>query len=206
MKKEDTKNIILKKALELFSEKGYNAVSVDEIAKAVGIKAPSLYNHFSGKRAIFNAIVNATSKQYETDTDKINIHVQNVKQDISVFTEISEESLINKVKELFDYSLHNETISRFRKMMTIEQFRSEDLAELYYKRYVERIINYHTEIFCNLISEKKLKNEEPKTLALMYVAPIITLIEVCDRQPEKYNECIEKLEKHIRLFYKTFGI
>ncbi|MEE3499020.1 MAG: TetR/AcrR family transcriptional regulator, partial [Ruminococcus bromii] len=46
MKQEDTKQKILNKALELFSSQGYDSVSVSEIAKAVGIKAPSLYNHF----------------------------------------------------------------------------------------------------------------------------------------------------------------
>lgn len=51
-------------------------------AAAVGIKAPSLYNHFSGKRAIFDAIVESVAAQYEADTDKINIHVQNVTADI----------------------------------------------------------------------------------------------------------------------------
>ena len=40
---EDTKQRILEKSLELFSTKGYDAVSVGEIAKAVGIKALSLY-------------------------------------------------------------------------------------------------------------------------------------------------------------------
>ena len=54
---EDTKQRILEKSLELFSTKGYDAVSVGEIAKAVGIKAPSLYNHFPSKQAIFDAIV-----------------------------------------------------------------------------------------------------------------------------------------------------
>lgn len=49
---EDTKQRILEKSLELFSAKGYDAVSVGEIAKAVGIKAPSLYNHFPSKQAI----------------------------------------------------------------------------------------------------------------------------------------------------------
>ena len=46
---EDTKQRILEKSLELFSAKGYDAVSVGEIAKAVGIKAPSLYNHKSSR-------------------------------------------------------------------------------------------------------------------------------------------------------------
>ena len=40
MKQEDTKRRILDKALELFSSRGYDAVSVGEIGRAVGIKAP----------------------------------------------------------------------------------------------------------------------------------------------------------------------
>ena len=59
MKQEDTRQKILDKALELFAAKGYDSVSVGEIAQAVGIKAPSLYNHFPGKQAIFDAIIEA---------------------------------------------------------------------------------------------------------------------------------------------------
>lgn len=77
MKQEDTKQRILNKALELFAAKGYDSVSVGEIAGAVGIKAPSLYNHFPGKQAIFDAIVESTAAQYEADTGKIDIHVEN---------------------------------------------------------------------------------------------------------------------------------
>lgn len=41
----NTKKRILDEALTLFSEKGYASVFVADIAKAVGIKAPSLYKH-----------------------------------------------------------------------------------------------------------------------------------------------------------------
>ena len=103
MKQEDTKQRILEKALELFSTRGYDAVSVGEIAKAVGIKAPSLYNHFPSKQAIFDAIVEATAAQYQADTDRIDIHVQNSAQDIPVFTEITEDALVEKVNQIFLY-------------------------------------------------------------------------------------------------------
>lgn len=204
MKQEDTKQKILDKALDLFSARGYDAVSVGEIAKAVGIKAPSLYNHYPSKQAIFDAIVEATAAQYERDTDKIAIHVQNVNQDIPMFTEITEEALVEKVRQIFDYSLHDPLISRFRRMMTIEQFRSQALAELYSKRYVERMVAYHADIFRSLIAAGVLRKEEPDTLALLYVAPVITLLGVCDRQPEREEACANKLEAHVRLFFRTF--
>lgn len=202
MKQEDTKQKIIDKALELFAAHGYDAVSVGEIAKAVGIKAPSLYNHYPSKQAIFDAIVESTAKQYEADTGKINIHVQNAAQDISIFTGITEDALFEKVRQIFVYSLHNETIRNFRRMMTIEQFRSPELAALYSKRYVERMIDYHAGIFRALITVGEIPAEDPDTLAMMYVAPVLTLIGVCDRQPEKESECLEKLRNHVSLFFR----
>ena len=201
MKQEDTKQRILDKALELFSTQGYDSVSVGEIAKAVGIKAPSLYNHFPSKQAIFDAILESTAAQYEADTDRINIHVQNAAQDIPAFTEITADALFEKLRQIFEYSLHNETISRFRRMMTIEQFRSPELAALYSKRYVERVLDYHAGIFRALIAAGEIIAEDPDTLAMMYVAPVLALIGICDRQPERESECLEKRQNHVRLFF-----
>ena len=206
MKQEDTKQKILEKALELFSTQGYDSVSVGEIAKAVGIKAPSLYNHFPSKQAIFDAIMESTAAQYEVDTDQINIHVQNAEQDIPVFTEISEDALFEKVRQIFDYSLHNDNIRKFRKMITIEQFRSPSLGELYTRRFSERLVDYHAEIFRSLIAAGVIYGGDADALALMYVAPVITLIGVCDRQPERETECLEKLKSHVKQFYSMVHI
>lgn len=205
MKNEDTKKMILKKALELFSESGYDAVSVGEIARAVGIKAPSLYNHFPSKQAIFDAIVEETSKEFEKNTDEVAIHVQNSARDVMVFSKITEDDLVEKVHQIFNISLHDENIALFRKMMTIEQFRSDELSKLYSERYVERIVAYHAGIFKSLIAAGELKKEDPYTLAMMYVAPIIMLIGVCDRQPEREKECLEKIDEHVKLFYRTYN-
>ncbi len=203
---EDTKQRILEKSLELFSTKGYDSVSVGEIAKAVGIKAPSLYNHFPSKQAIFDAIVETTSAHYERDTNAISVHVRDSKQDVPVFSHISEEMLMEKVRQIFLYSLHDKTISQFRRMMTLEQFRSPELAELFSKRYVDRMISYHAGIFRALIAGGELRSEDPDTLAWMYVSPVITLLSVCDRQPEREAESLEKLDAHVRLFYRTFNL
>lgn len=206
MKQEDTKRVIADKALELFSERGYEAVSVGEIAKAVGIKAPSLYNHYPSKQAIFEAIVEQTAERYDRDTSKSNVHVSDGKKDVATFEKITEEDLIKKVREIFYYSLHDEKIAMFRKMMTMEQFRSRELASLYTERFVERLVRYHSEIFRGLIKAGVLKDEDPLTLALAYVSPIITLIGVCDREPQKESECLKRLDSHVALFFRSYNI
>lgn len=206
MKQENTKQKILDTALLLFSERGYDSVSVDEIAKATGIKAPSLYNHYSSKQEIFNAIIESIAKQYHDDTNKINIHVENSEIDFLYIKDFNKDLLFEKVLQIFNYSLHNDNIKRFRKMMTIEQFRSSDLSTIYTNRFVNRLVDYHANIFRDLIKNNLISEYDPDTLALMYVSPIITLIGVCDRQMEKENECIKKLKEHVFLFYDIVHI
>ena len=101
MKQEDTKQRILEKALELFSNRGYDAVSVGEIASAVGIKAASLYNHYSGKQAIFDAIVEKSVERYEKFAESMDVHLQNVERDTGVFASIDADTLADKVRAIF---------------------------------------------------------------------------------------------------------
>ncbi|MDR0497695.1 MAG: TetR/AcrR family transcriptional regulator [Treponema sp.] len=51
-----TKEKILDAAIKLFSSKGYEIVSMRDIAQAVGIKAASIYNHFPAKRDILRGM------------------------------------------------------------------------------------------------------------------------------------------------------
>lgn len=48
---------ILDAAENLFAEKGYDATSLGDVADAVGIRSPSLYNHFRNKEALYTAVV-----------------------------------------------------------------------------------------------------------------------------------------------------
>ncbi len=201
----DTKQRILLEALRLFSKRGYDAISVEQIASAVGIKAPSLYKHYKSKKDIFDAIFEDTAKRYEEFIQTISIPVTDSKQDIVVFENITAEDLVQKVKSLIEYSLHDEYISKFRKMMTIEQFRSPELSKLYSDRYVNQIQNYHTDLFTKMIEAGVLKKEDPCILAMVYDAPILVMLSECDRHPEKEEECIKKLEDHVRLFYRTYS-
>ena len=66
-----TKTIILEKALELFTDKGYEGSSMDDIAKAVGIRKASLYAHFDGKEHIFSAIFDDILVEYTRVIDEL---------------------------------------------------------------------------------------------------------------------------------------
>ncbi len=48
---------ILDAAEDLFAEKGYSATSLGDVADRVGIRSPSLYNHFRNKEALYEAVL-----------------------------------------------------------------------------------------------------------------------------------------------------
>ena len=58
--KEDSRTTaerILDAAEDLFAEKGYSATSLGDVADRVGIRSPSLYNHFRNKEALYEAVL-----------------------------------------------------------------------------------------------------------------------------------------------------
>ena len=199
-----TKQRILREALRLFSQKGYDAVSVEQIVDAVGIKAPSLYKHYKSKQDIFNAIFEETAKRYGAFAESISVHLGDSGQDLQVFSAITADALVEKVKSLISYSLHDEFVSQFRRMVTIEQFRSPELSALYSQRYVEQIQNYNKGLFQRMIAAGVMVDEDPDLLAMMYDSPILILLGECDRHPEKEQQIMGTLEDHVRLFYQTF--
>ena len=68
----NTKERIIEKSLTLFSKHGYNAVTVRDIASAVGIKASSIYNHFESKQDIFNTIIDKYTAINKSFFDSLN--------------------------------------------------------------------------------------------------------------------------------------
>ncbi len=202
----NTKQRIIENALILFSEKGYEAVTVANIAEAVGIKAPSLYKHFKSKRDIFESILLELQERYAMQTSMMNIGGTDANEDAANYMNISSDMLEDMVKGLFAFFLHDEYTVRFRKMMTIEQYKNADIATLYSKQYFDDVIVYQEILFANLMQQGQIKNGDARTVAFQFFTPILSLITLCDRQPERETEAFQYLEAHVQQFNCMYGV
>ena len=200
----DTKKKILDVALTLFSEKGYGNVYVGQIAEGVGIKAPSLYKHYKSKKDIFEAILEEMRNRYNKEASRLNMTGNDFLIDSKLYNNISEDELVKMGIGLFSFFLHDEYECKFRKMLTIEQFSNEELAELFSNQYFNEPIKYQTGLLQLLIIQGCMKNEDASVMALQFFAPIYLLMTVCDREPQREVEALQILEKHIRQFNRMY--
>ena len=201
----DTKERILDEALTLFSEKGYANVYVADIAGRVGIKAPSLYKHYKNKQAIFDAIIEKMNQRFLEQAGALNINGNDAAADVEIYKEISEDELVQLGMNLFLYFLHDDYTRRFRKMLTIEQFRDKELAAVYSAQYVDNPLAYQGMMFQMMVAAGFLQSEKPDIMTLHFYAPIYLLLTQCDRTPEREEEAIRTLDAHIRQFNRLYG-
>ena len=201
-----TKQKIRDQALNLFSTKGFESVSVAEIASAVGIKAPSLYKHYASKQRILEAIVEEMNNRYHQYVSSMRMDGSHASKDVPLFLNIDEERLIEMGKGIFLFFLHDEYTKQFRKLLTIEQFHNPELGEMLKQQYMIEPLLYQEVIFGQLVHTQFFKSLDSQITALHFYAPLRLLIELCDVEPTKEAEALVMLERHIRQFNQLYRL
>ena len=201
----DTKQRILDEALTLFSGKGYANVFVNDIAEKVGIKAPSLYKHYKNKQAIFDAIIAEMNHRFKQQAHTLSINGTDPTTDAEVYKNMDEDHLVKLGNDLFTYYLHDSYTKRFRKMLTLEQFQDQELAKVYSDQYFDMPLTYQGMLLGLLVAQGLLVADDVPVMTLQFYAPIYMLLTVCDREPEREQEALKLMEKHIRQFDKLYG-
>ena len=201
----DTKQRILDEALTLFSEKGYANVFVGDIAERVGIKAPSLYKHYKSKRAIFDAIIELMNSRFAEQAKALQISGTDAATDSKIYQNMSEENLLKLGREFFLYYLHDDYNKRFRKMLTIEQFSSKELADVYTKLYVDDPLSYQGMLLGMVAAAGMLHTDNVEIMTLHFYAPIYYLLTICDRDPSREPKALQTLDDHIKQFNRIYG-
>lgn len=146
----DTKEAILTAALTLFAANGYEAVSVSQIAGRLGITKGALYRHYQNKRDIFDHILSRMEDMDLQQAKKFDFPEKAPEEDSSAYARASVQRLAEFSKAQYRYWTENEFASLFRRMLTLEQFRSREMQALYQNYLVSGPVRYVEEILrCN---------------------------------------------------------
>ena len=197
MDRGNTKQEILEAALELFSVQGFEATSISQIASAVGIRKASLYSHFESKQAILDALVRDVLDQYAA-------HSIFARPDGDPEDTPTPEATERMILEQLRYILHDPHISRARKMLVVEQFRNPELAQLQTRQNYTDVLSYFTSLVERLIQCGVLAGEDPGIMAAQLCLPISAWINLCDREPEREDEVMELVGRHIAQFFRIY--
>lgn len=187
---------ILKAALIVFSKKGYEGALLRDIAASLGITKPALYKHFESKEALWNEMIDYVEHYYLEHISAVsNIRIP---KDWEEFRELS-------LKQI-QFTLNDETVKRVRRLLTLEQFRSERMSALATKYFVTSIEERYQKIFEGMMKNGILSTTDPELLAFQFTAPVTVMIHLCDREPDRKQEIMDKIDAHIRQFSLDYEV
>lgn len=145
-----TKEDILLTSLHLFARDGYEAVSVSQIAGELGMTKGALYRHFESKRDIFEHILRRMEQGDTEHAEDHDMPEETLTDAPESYENLSMKDFIDYSLDMFAYWTEDDFASSFRKMLTIEQFRSEEMQKLYQQYLAAGPLAYVKDLFVNM--------------------------------------------------------
>ena len=192
------KEEILIVALHLFARDGYEAVSVSQIAGELDMTKGALYRHYKSKRDIFDSIVKRMEQQDSEQARENEVPEESIEKTPEEYQNISFDDFVEYSKSMFEYWTEDDFASSFRKMLTIEQFRSEGMQKLYQQYLVSGPAGYVKDLF------KNMKIKDPEENAVKFYANMCFYYNVYDGAADKakakcqFEQMLDKIVEEMK--------
>lgn len=164
---ENRKEEIILATLKLASEKGLKAVSMNMIAEEVGIKKPSLYNHFASKEQLVNEMYLFLKEQAKRQT--------NTQMDFSIFENKSACEILQQLVQNYVLICNNKNMKMFYKVIYSERAFSSDAAKIVVQE-TEKMIGATKQVLQILENKKLLHFENIDVCATSFALTINSLL------------------------------
>ena len=191
----DTKERIINTALELFAERGYPGTSMSDIAKQLGFTKAALYKHYTSKQEILDRIVERMNEMDRERAKQYEMPEGNLAEIVAAYQKTPVEKVRAYSRAQFLHWTEGEFSSRFRKMLTLEQYRDPELAQLYQKYLATGPVGYMKAIFNGMTDS----DETAHHLALEFYGPIFLLYSISDSGADQ-EQVLALLDAHVDRF------
>ena len=196
---KNTKEKILEEALKLFARSGYMGTSMNDIASQLGVTKAALYKHYSSKQEILDSIVERMNQMDRERSKEYKMPEGEMEEVIEGYKTIALEKIKQYTKVQFLHWTKEEFSSCFRKMLTLEQYRSPEMAKLYHHYLAEGPLQYMETIFSGMLENR----EDAKQLAINFYGPIFLLYSIYDGSENK-QDVMNQLDTHVERFSKNY--
>ncbi len=200
----ETKQKILDVSLDLFSQKGFSAVSIRDICKSVGIKESSVYYHFKNKQSIFNELL----QRFETTATDLMCQLE---QGLNALPDASGENLYGKTCGcFFENYLMDEYCNKMLRLLSIEHLHNDEMRKIYDYWLFDKPLNFQGKVFSVLSMSGMIQTEDSSYLAVKFYAPIFLFMQRWLFSGALTEECKqvfrENAYKHVNHFFSEMGV
>ncbi len=167
MPKENKRELIVQQALKLFSERGFAAVSMRDLADAVGISASSIYHYYESKQVLFQDMI----RQADVLTARARDAFFCV---LSQTVKVEREPFVRAGTLFVTGYLRNGIIALLLRMLESERFHDAAADESWKKMLFTDPIAHETKVFEMLAARGDIRETDAAKLAWEYHG-IVTL-------------------------------
>lgn len=161
-RKEARPEEILDAALQLFTEKGFSATRMMDVAKAAGLSKGTLYLYFSNKEVIFKEVV---QKRISPQLDAVESLVNEF--------EGSQADLLKHLINGWWMGVACSSLSAIPKIITAESGNFPELAEYFTKNVVTRSRHLFSKVIRRGVDAGEFNEYDAETVARLVVAPLV---------------------------------
>ena len=200
---KETKETIIAVSLDLFSQKGYSAVSIRDICREVGIKESSVYYHFKNKQAIFDEILSGFQQKAAQMMDCFTSAMTGNWQPSG------ENFYMEVCRRFFEDYLMEDFCNKVMRLMLIEQHHNEHVKKIYDHWMFTEPLAFQSSIFRMLMDQGMLPEGNSEYIAVRYYAPVFFFAQKWllsgPLTDENKNAFRKDAYQHIQYFFSDLG-
>ena len=199
-----TKQRILEVSLDLFSQRGFSAVSIRDICGRVQIKESSVYYHFPHKQAIFDKLLCLFEEKAKAMMGQLDAALAGQ-------TFSAEENFYQRVCDtFFERYLMDDFCNKVMRLLLIEQFSNRKVQELCDRWLFAEPLSFQSKVFSALVQTGVIRKADSEYLAVKYYAPIYFFAQRWlfsgPLSEERKNAFRTNAYRHIQNFFTEMGV
>ena len=144
--KRNTREEILDVALSLFSTKGYEATSLSDVSAMLGVSKAALFKHFDSKEEILFSVMKMMDEEDRNRARDMNFPEDRKSESEEDYRDINKNDFISYALSQFEYWTENKRASEYRKFLSLERLRREELRIKWEENFVSGPLSYTKDV------------------------------------------------------------